>query len=87
MEKGASKEVTDRIERLVTSEPEVIQIHQVRTRYLGSKLWLDFHLVVDGNMTISRGHDVAEKIKQKLLKQVPDLEDAIIHIEPHDHAR
>ncbi|THB80470.1 MAG: cation transporter [Desulfobacteraceae bacterium] len=86
MEKGASRQALVEIERLVTEEPEVIQIHQVRTRYLGSRLRLDFHLVVDGGLTIKQGHDIAERVKQKLLREISDLEDAIVHIEPHDQA-
>lgn len=87
MEKGAPAEIIAGIEALAMAEPEVIQVHQIRTRYLGSGLRIDFHLVVDGAMTISRGHEIAERVKQKLLGQIPDLEDAVIHVEPHDHAR
>ncbi len=87
MEKGAPKSILTDIERIVAQDHDVIQIHQLRTRYLGSKLRLDFHLVVDGDLSIKQGHDIAEGIKQRLLDRIPDLEDAIIHIEPHDSVK
>ncbi|MCP4118272.1 MAG: cation transporter [Desulfobacteraceae bacterium] len=84
LEAGASAETLAEIKSLAESHPEVIEIHKLRTRYLGSTLRIDFHLVVDGELTIRQGHDIAEKIKTDLISELPDLSDAIIHIEPSD---
>ncbi len=82
MEKGADPDTVSRIKSLAAQDPEVLDIHALRTRYIGNRLRLDFHLVVDGQITIRQGHDIAERIKAVLLREVPGLEDAIIHIEP-----
>jgi cation diffusion facilitator family transporter len=84
LEAGASAETLVEIKALVQSHPGVIEIHQLRTRYLGSTLRIDFHLVLDGELTIKQGHGIAEQIKNDLISRLPDLEDAIIHIEPSD---
>ncbi len=84
LEAGASPKTLEEIKSLVQNHPGVIEIHQLRTRYLGSTLRIDFHLVVDGELTIKQGHDIAEQIKTDLISRLPDLADAIIHIEPGD---
>ena len=45
---------------------------------------MDLHVVVDGEMSVRAGHDVAHQV-QAALRAAPALRvaDAAIHVEPH----
>lgn len=81
---GGNPEVCRQIEKLSLDTEGVIQVHKCRTRYLGIGLQVDVHILVKPDITVREGHNVSEAVKQKLLKEGPDVVDAIIHIEPYE---
>ena len=84
LEKGAPETTLTEIRNIIHRYPKVIEVHRMRTRYLGASLRLDFQLMVDGNITVKKGHDIAEHIKDCLLSEIQGLTDVVIHIEPCD---
>jgi len=80
---GAHKDIQKRIIACSNEIPEIIQIHKIRTRYLGSDLFLDLHVVVDGGMTIDEGHRISHQYSDLLKDRIPDISDVSVHIEPH----
>lgn len=79
---GASEEELERIRRLACETPGVRDIHDVRTRYVGGSIKVDLHVLVDGDMSVQHGHEIAEAVKQRLVDSGPDVVDAEVHIEP-----
>ena len=61
--------------------PPGAQFHLLRTRQAGRRKFADFHLLVDGAMTVSEAHDLSEVVEERLRAAVPGLEVAT-HIEP-----
>ncbi len=81
---GAPEDICDEIKRLATEHPAVFQAHAIRTRYMGSSIQVDLHLVLDGKMTVFEGHEIAENIKGIIIENGPDVIDVEIHIEPFE---
>lgn len=65
----------------VRSLPGVNDCHNVRLRYSGPKLFVDIHILVDGNQTLRAAHDLTEEIERAIQKVVPDA-DVTVHPEP-----
>lgn len=86
VDRGAPEEVCNRIKSLAEDHPRVIQVHGIRTRYMGSSILANLHLVLDGKMSVYEGHEIAEKIKKRILENGPDVIDVEIHIEPSEFA-
>ena len=84
METGASKETLDRIKVIVCQNEAVVQVHGLRTRYVGNNLQVDMHVVVDGSITVAKGHDIAEDVKAEILEENMDVLDVVVHIEPRE---
>jgi cation diffusion facilitator family transporter len=63
--------------------PEAAAYHFLRTRRGGTRRFVEFHLLVDGEMTVRAAHHLAHKIEAALTTAVPGLE-VMIHIEPVD---
>ncbi len=60
-----------------------VQHHALLTRRAAARQFMSVHLLMPGSWSITRGHDVAEKIEADLRKAVPGLV-VLTHIEPDD---
>lgn len=70
-----------RIEEIATSHPHVESIHDLRTRSTGNHLFIEFHVEMDGSMTLNRAHDITEELEKKLYAAFPKSE-ILMHQEP-----
>ncbi len=62
----------------------VIDTEKCFVRKTGMKYHVDLHIVVDANITVKDGHTVAHNLKDYLQTQIPELEQILIHVEPHE---
>lgn len=63
-----------------------IEAHDIRTRQAGKVIFIDFHLVVPGAMTVDAAHAICDCIEAKLRDAVEDVQ-ITIHIEPEEKAK
>lgn len=77
----------ERIKRLIARNAEgAIEAHDVRTRQAGRLTFVDFHLVVSGDMRVSAAHDICDRIERALQDGDADMV-VTIHVEPDDKAK
>jgi cation diffusion facilitator family transporter len=53
-------------------------------RKAGMKYHVDLHVIVDANITVKAGHDIAHKLVDTLKTEIPELGHVLIHIEPNE---
>jgi ferrous-iron efflux pump FieF len=70
-----------RIEAIVRAHPEVASLHDLRTREAGGVRFIEFHIELDGEMTVRAAHRVTDALEHELREAFPDAE-IIIHQEP-----
>ena len=63
--------------------PPGAEFHHLRTRQAGRRKFADFHLLVDGALTVRDAHVVAHEVEAKLRESFVGLE-VTIHVEPID---
>jgi cation diffusion facilitator family transporter len=63
--------------------PEGAAFHGLRTRQAGSRRFIEFHLLLDGDLAVREAHHIAHRIEDALLEAMPGAE-VVIHIEPVD---
>ena len=80
---GAPAADRRRIEELALQVDGVEAAHAVRTRYVGADLAVDLHVEVDGGLSVAEGHVIAVAVRRKLLEEGPNVNDALVQIEPH----
>lgn len=83
---GATEERIAVIRRVAEETSGVYEVHHVRTRYIGPGLQVDLHILVDPDLTVRRGHDIASTVKRRLLDAGQDVVDVLVHTEPDDPA-
>jgi cation diffusion facilitator family transporter len=70
------------LERVVLSVPGVIGCHQIRTRGSSDHVFLDLHVWLPPDMTLTEAHDLSHVVKDRLTARFPQIADALIHLEP-----
>ncbi len=71
----------EKILKLVTDHPEVQAVHDLRTRSTGERIFIEFHLEIDGTLSLKRAHDITEQVEKIIYDAFPKAE-VIIHQEP-----
>ncbi|MCG7585397.1 cation diffusion facilitator family transporter [Photobacterium sp. OFAV2-7] len=82
-EAEADSEIEDKIQSYAESDPDIREVHAIRSRRTGSTILLDFHLLVEPSMSVDHAHTISENFKSHILKQIDEVVDVIIHIEPY----
>ncbi len=83
---GAPSEIRKRIRRCTLKTEGVLQVHDIRTRYVSSSIQIDLHIVVDGSITVREGHDIADNVKQCIVTEIQEVIDVIVHVDPPERA-
>jgi cation diffusion facilitator family transporter len=53
-------------------------------RKAGMKYHVDLHAIVDGEISVTAGHELAHNLQDRLKEKIPSLEFVLIHIEPNE---
>jgi cation diffusion facilitator family transporter len=75
----------DLIEEIRTASLKVdgvINTEKCHIRKTGMKYYVDLHVIVDSNITVRQGHEIAHILKDSLMTDLPQLGNVLIHIEP-----
>jgi len=75
-----------RIEELVRKHPDVLGLHDLRTRKSGIYRFIQFHLDLDETITLKRAHVISDSVEDLLQKSFPNTE-ILIHQDPLDGDR
>jgi len=71
----------ERIASVVEAVPGVHNCHAMRMRYSGPVLFIDLHVLVDGNQTLFEAHELTIRIEGAIAEIAPGA-DVTVHPEP-----
>ena len=75
------------IRELISSNAEgAIEAHDIRTRQAGQMMFVEFHLVVPGAMSVEAAHEICDRIEARLREAVANAQ-VTIHVEPENKAK
>ncbi len=60
----------------------IIDTEKCFIRKAGMQYHIDLHAVVDGQLTVREGHELAHQLKDTLRSTIPELGHVLIHVEP-----
>ena len=84
MEKSLPDDVEDEIMRIAASEPDVIEPHDLKTRRIGNRYAIELHILMDGNITLTKAHNHADSIEDQLKRTFGENTHVAIHMEPKE---
>ncbi|MFO7897419.1 MAG: cation diffusion facilitator family transporter [Candidatus Cloacimonadales bacterium] len=82
VDRAVEQEKMAEIAEVIEAHSQVLGYHKIRSRKLGSSVYLDLHLEVDGKMSVTEGHEIASEVKYALLENCPKIIDVVVHLEP-----
>lgn len=63
-----------------------MEVHDLKTRIAGRATFIEFHLIVDGDMPVRESHAICDRIEEALKADIPSVR-VTIHVEPDDEAK
>ena len=75
-------DLVDAAEASLRSTPGVVDVDDLRLRWIGHRVRAETGIVVDSAMSLLQAHIIAHDAQHNLLHQVPKLADATIHVSP-----
>ncbi len=87
MDEAVPQTTMDRIRTIVAEQAAgAIEAHDLRSRHAGRFTFLEFHLVVPGDMTVRESHEICDRIEAALKAEL-DTAVITIHVEPEGKAK
>jgi cation diffusion facilitator family transporter len=83
---GAPTETRRKIRDIALKNEGVLQVHDIRTRYISTSIQVDLHIVVEGLITVRKGHDIADDVRARIIDAIPEVLDVIVHVDPPERA-
>lgn len=82
MDHELDPQLRQKIIAIILSHPQVKGYHDLKTRCSGSKSLAQFHLEMDGDMTLNQAHNLSDEVEEMIHRQIKNIE-IIIHQDPH----
>lgn len=73
--------MAEQVKDIVESMSEIKDCHAVRVRTSGPRLFIDVHVMLDGNMPLKRAHQIMDQIEERVQNGIPNA-DVTVHPEP-----
>jgi cation diffusion facilitator family transporter len=82
MDIGLAKSELETIDRVLHPYTlQGIQFHAIRTRQAGARQFITFHVLVPGDWSVQRGHELLERVEADILRALPQA-NVLTHLEP-----
>ena len=81
---GLDKVHLDNMRQALVNLEEVRDVHQLRTRRVGSQVFADVHVLVNPDVSVSEGHRLSEEAERVLGEELEDPTDITVHIDVED---
>ena len=87
MDKAVPESTLARIRQIISEHAEgALEAHDVRTRHAGKLTFIEFHLVVPGEMSVNQAHEICDRI-EAALRGDDEHSWVTIHVEPESKAK
>ncbi|MES9856954.1 MAG: cation diffusion facilitator family transporter [Sedimenticola sp.] len=84
MDEGLDETQVEHIREIILSVGGVDSIHMLRTRKMGGEASADVHVLVSPWISVSEGHMISQLVTDRLHKEVEEITDVTVHIDPED---
>ena len=81
---GLDEATVAQLRKTICDVSGVASLHQLRTRSMGAKVFLDVHILVAPYITVSEGHYIGEQVELCVRLQHHEIADVTVHVDPED---
>ena len=85
VDEAADNETIVKIKDLAFSVDGVKDIKNLKTRIFGNKIYVDIEILVDGSISVEKGHEIAEEVHDLIEGNIEEVKHCMVHVEPEIH--
>lgn len=79
--------VETQVRAVAARVPGVVGLDRCLVRKMGFSLYVDLHMVVDGELTVREGHRLSHEVEDEIRAAVPQVAEVLVHVEPEEELR
>ncbi|MBT9158590.1 MAG: putative cation efflux system protein [Firmicutes bacterium] len=87
IDEAPSEAVVHEIARVAETAEGVLSVTEVKARLVASRILVDIKICVNPLLTVAEGHHIGSRAKGALLKQMPQVGNVLVHVNPCHHMR
>ena len=84
MDREIPDEDREKIVRLAQSHPQVVDIHDLKTRHGGANFIVQFHVLLDAGLSLSDAHMILDNVEDRIRAEFPGCE-LLLHPDPEGY--
>ncbi|RDY23608.1 cation transporter [Romboutsia maritimum] len=73
------------IKSIAKNTQGIRNLGKLRTRKHGAMAYIDLTICVDGKLTVTEGHDIANKLEKQIINDMEFVKGITVHVEPCNH--
>lgn len=81
---GLDDATLSKVKKNIVTVPGVRALHQLRSRSIAGKIFMDVHILVDPMLSVSEGHFIGQAVHYRLMDEVPGVVDVTVHVDPEN---
>lgn len=83
LERSLPEATLNEITGIIQGNPDVKEFHKLKTRRIGEAYAIEFHILVDKEMTVESSHQIASELERMIRERFGSQTHIGIHVEPH----
>jgi ferrous-iron efflux pump FieF len=81
MDRALPEEIHDEARRIALEHPEIRGVHDIKSRAVGARRFIELHLEVDGSRTLREAHDASVEVLRAIEREIPNSK-VFVHTDP-----
>jgi len=82
MDGRPAKEKINQIREYAAAISGVLEIHDIKLRSYGPNYIVDLKIVVEDQLSVVEGHNIACRVENKIINNSEDVKDVMVHVDP-----
>ena len=82
VDERCDEETESAIRDLAQRREGVERVDSLLTRKFGNRVYVEMEIAVDGNLTLTKAHEIAEKVHDEIEAAFPQVKHIMIHVNP-----
>lgn len=71
------------VKNIILEDTNVKRIDDLKTRIFGNRIYIDVEIAVDSQITVLASHEIANKVHDKIEKEIPLVKHCMVHVNPY----
>ncbi len=84
VDKSCDENIEARMKEQIENEKGVRSLVSLHTRMFGSRVYVDTEISVDGNISLTDAHEIAERVHDDIENSFPEVKHCMVHVDPAD---